>query len=409
MCAFLLSCAQNAFISKSGVSVPTFLLLDKLAIFLERAAEFIRAMQRVGYEPNASKELLRTFPPSVAAEMVGKTAATLARAEAQLGIEIAKRSPSMRRAGYTLSQIQTFREHFGTLPGRNKKTDDVLFFAFQNFKGGVGKSTTCINIAHGLALKGYKVLVVDADHQASTTAMFGYYPDRDFTASNTIIPYMEGKEPDLNYCLLKTYWPNIDLIPSCMALGDAEWGLFEHVISIPLPERPEVFREFRSALDTVSADYDVVLIDSPPSNGMIALSVMVAADCLVVPTAARMFDFASTTQFMNMTKRYMKDVDVTKAIRWQKILITMFDGRTKSQHDFVDVFKDKFGDTMLNHLFLQTAAIGAAATRFQTPYEQPVQSKQVIEMLDGIVNELELLILREWPSKRKQLQQRGLA
>ena len=83
--------------------------------------------------------------------------------------------------GYTLEQIQAFRRHFGELPWRDPATDQPIVVACQNFKGGVGKSTTCVNLAHYLALKGYRVLVVDTDSQATTTSMFGYVPDAEIS------------------------------------------------------------------------------------------------------------------------------------------------------------------------------------------------------------------------------------
>ena len=90
--------------------------------------------------------------------------------------------------GYTLEQVQAFRAHFGTLPWRDPATDPPLVIACQNFKGGVGKSTTCVNFAHYLALKGYRVLVIDTDSQATTTSMFGYVPDAEITQDDTMLP-----------------------------------------------------------------------------------------------------------------------------------------------------------------------------------------------------------------------------
>ena len=114
--------------------------------------------------------------------MVGRDRTTLARAEAELGIESLQRNPgNNRRVGYSLAQVQAFREHFGTLPWRDPETDPAITIACQNFKGGVGKSTTCVNFAHYLALKGYRVLVIDTDSQATTTSMFGYMPDAEIT------------------------------------------------------------------------------------------------------------------------------------------------------------------------------------------------------------------------------------
>ena len=118
--------------------------------------------------------------------------------------------------------MQSFRRHFGTLPWRDPATDPPLVIACQNFKGGVGKSTTCVNFAHYLALKGYRVLVIDTDSQATTTSMFGYLPDAEITEADTMLPFLDGEQKSLAYAVRPTYFPGIDLIPACLALYEAE-------------------------------------------------------------------------------------------------------------------------------------------------------------------------------------------
>src|SRR3984885_4460950 len=183
-------------------------------------------MHALGAEPHQRKALQRLFSPSEAAMMVGRDRTTLVRAESEIGMQGPARNPTNnRRIGYSLAQIQAFRQHFGTLPWRDPATDAPLVIACQNFKGGVGKSTTCVNLAHYLALRGYRVLVIDTDSQASTTAMFGYLPDADIEESGTMLPFLNGDEKDLAYSVRRTYFPNIDLIPACLALYEAELSI----------------------------------------------------------------------------------------------------------------------------------------------------------------------------------------
>src|SRR5207245_941460 len=127
--------------------------------------------------------------------MVGRDRTTLGRAEREIGMQAPARNPgNNRRVGYSLEQIQAFRMHFGTVPWRDPATYAPLVIACQNFKGGVGKSTTCVNFGHFLALKGYRVLIVDTDSQATTTSMFGYVPDAEITSENTILPYLASEQ-----------------------------------------------------------------------------------------------------------------------------------------------------------------------------------------------------------------------
>jgi chromosome partitioning protein len=127
------------------MSVPAVPAIDKLEQILASSENFLQRMHELGAQPNARKALGRLFSPSEAAQMVGRDRTTLARAEAEIGVEAAPRNPgNNRRLGYTLEQVQAFRRHFGTLPWRDPATDSPLVIACQNFKGGVGKSTTCV-------------------------------------------------------------------------------------------------------------------------------------------------------------------------------------------------------------------------------------------------------------------------
>jgi chromosome partitioning protein len=210
--------------------VPAIRALDKLEDILASSENFLQRMHERGNDPHNSRQLNRLFSPSEAAEMVGRDRTTLARAEPELGFESLQRNPeNNRRLGYTLEQVQAFRAHFNTLPWRDPAADEPLTIACQNFKGGVGKSTTCVNFAHYLALKGYRVLVIDTDSQATTTSMFGYMPDAQITQDDTMLPYLDGTQTSLAYAVRKTHWPNIDLIPACLALYEAEMAIAAHL------------------------------------------------------------------------------------------------------------------------------------------------------------------------------------
>jgi chromosome partitioning protein len=394
----------------SEISVPAIPAIDKLETILASSENFLQKMHELGAEPHRRKTLQRLFSPSEAAEMVGRDRTTLARAEAEIGVAAPPRNPgNNRRVGYTLAQIQTFREHFGTLPWRDPATDPALVVACQNFKGGVGKSTTCVNLAHFLALKGYRVLVIDTDSQATTTSMFGYVPDAEITQDETILPYLASDQKDLSYAVRSSYFPNIDLIPACLALYEAEIAMVMRVAGQPTPaQRVAFFSELRYGIQTIADPYDVILIDSPPALGMISINVLMAADALLVPSAARMFDFSSTVQFFRMVHAYIAQLDPDKSYRWISVLTTLFDRRYESQKQFFEVMRACFGESVFQRVFFHSSAVINSAAQFTTPYEQVKPDRAVLEMLDGVFAEVELAILREWPSKGTQLSQRGI-
>jgi chromosome partitioning protein len=389
--------------------VPAIRALDKLDDILASSENFLQRMHERGNEPHQIKQLNRLFSPSEAADMVGRDRTTLARAEGELGMESLHRNPANnRRVGYTLEQVQTFRRHFGTLPHR-AVGEAPITVACQNFKGGVGKSTTCVNFAHYLALKGYRVLVVDTDSQATTTSMFGYMPDAQITQEHTLLPYLDSSETSLVYAVRRTYWPNIDLIPSCLALYDAELAIAAHLATQEdRAKRLDFFSELKYGLQTVSEHYDVILLDSPPSLGLISINVLLAADCLLVPTAPRMYDFTSTVQFFRMVRNYISQIDEDKEYRWISVLATLFDQRLVSHKQFFEVMQACFGDVILQHVFFQSSEIINSAVQYLGSYEQPKPNRKVLEMLDGVFGEIEIRILREWPSKRAMLNEKGI-
>lgn len=390
--------------------MPAIRALDKLDDILASSENFLQRMHERGNDPHQHKRLNRLFSPSEAADMVGRDRTTLARAEAELGFESLQRNPANnRRMGYTLEQVQAFRGHFGTLPQRTD-SDPPITIACQNFKGGVGKSTTCVNFAHYLALKGYRVLVVDTDSQATTTSMFGYMPDAQVTEEQTLLPYLDSRESTLVYAVRKTYWPNVDLIPSCLALYEAEMAIAAHLAAQDdRAKRLEFFSELKFGIQTVSQHYDVVLLDSPPALGLISINVLLAADALLVPTAPRMYDFTSTVQFFRMVRNYISQIDAAKEYRWISVLTTLFDQRLVSHKQFFEVMQACFGDGILQHVFFQSSEIINSAVQYLGSYEQPKPNRKVLEMLDGVFGEIELRILREWPSKRAMLHEKGIA
>jgi chromosome partitioning protein len=390
--------------------VPAIRAIDKLEDILANSENFLQRMHELGAQPNQRKALLRLFSPSEAAEMVGRDRTTLARAEAEIGIVEAPRNPqNNRRTGYTLAQVNAFRAHFGTLPWRDAATDVPIVIACQNFKGGVGKSTTCVNFAHYLALKGYRVLVIDTDSQATTTAMFGFTPDADITQDQTILPFLESSQKTLGYALKPTYFPGIDLIPACLALYEAEITIVMRVAGQPNPaERLGFFQELKFGIQSVADRYDIVLIDSPPALGMISINVLMAADALLVPCAAKMFDFSSTVQFFRMIHNYIGQLDREKTYRWISVLTTLFDRRYESQKQFFEVMRACFGESVFQRVFFHSSAVINTAAEFVTPYEQARPDRQVLAMMDSVFEEVELAFLREWPSKAGVLAARGI-
>ena len=211
--------------------MPAIRALDKLDDILASSENFLQRMHERGDDPHQHKQLNRLFSPSEAADDGRPGSYHACTRGSRIGLRIAAAESGQQSADRLQLRAgpEAFRAHFGTLPWRDAATDAPIVIACQNFKGGVGKSTTCVNFAHYLALKGYRVLVIDTDSQATTTSMFGYMPDAEITQEQTLLPYLGQHESSLAYAVRKTYWPNIDLIPACLALYEAEMAIAAHL------------------------------------------------------------------------------------------------------------------------------------------------------------------------------------
>jgi chromosome partitioning protein len=121
-----------------------------------------------------------------------------------------------------------------------------------------------------------------------------------------------------------------------------------------------------------------------------------------------MFDFSSTVQFFRMVHNYIGQLDPSKTYRWISVLTTLFDRRYESQKQFFEVMRACFGDSVLQRVFFHSSAVINSAAQFITPYEQVKPDRSVLEMMDSVFSEIELGLLREWPSKAAELSQRGI-
>ncbi len=374
---------------------------DQVSSVVAKGEGFLTMLADMGVSPDKHKTLSRTFNVKDTEKMVGKTIKTIAKLyedDAPLAdfYRPKKHPVTNRTAGFTLEQINGMRDHYGT---RVSRTDDekLMVLAVQSFKGGVGKSVTTVHLAQYLALAGYRILIMDCDPQASTTSSFGYIPDLAFEKKDTIIPFLDGESETLDYCVRKTYFDGIDLIPSCLPLYDAEFGLYNSAITASdNEERLSYWTEFREGIDSVSSQYDIVLLDSPPALGMISINILIAADGVIVPTSPSLYDFASTTQYFKMAKKISQQMP-DKSFDFIKVLATRVDASKPTVAEFAIAMQREFSTHMYKNIFKTAGIIPAAASYFKTMYEltpkdrekhQLRVDKRQLNMLEDVFEEI---------------------
>lgn len=181
--------------------------------------------------------------------------------------------------------------------------------AFANQKGGVGKTTTCINVATYMALMGKRVLILDLDPQGNATSAVGITKTKDLKTIYDLI----GGESNYDDVIKSTIVKDLFIIPSTVDLAGAEVEL------IQIPQREKVIKRI---LDEISDSYDFILIDCPPSLGLITVNALTASNSIIIPIQCEFFALEGLTQLMN-TVRLIKyhlnpDLDVEGVVMTMK-------------------------------------------------------------------------------------------
>ncbi|WP_373852129.1 plasmid partitioning protein RepA [Bradyrhizobium sp.] len=369
----------------------------------------LRAQQLRDFPPAAEKTI-RRFSSAEAARFIGIAEGYLRQLVSE---GKGPPAPANGRRSYSIEDIDALRMDLdGAGKGarryvpHRRDAEALQVISVMNFKGGSGKTTTAAHLAQYLAFRGYRVLAIDLDPQASLSTLFGHQPELDVGENETIygaIRYDSARR-EMPEIVRATYIPNLHIVP-----GQLELMEFEHETPKALLTRQSndsmFFARIGEALAQVSDVYDVVVIDCPPQLGFLTLSALCAATAVLITVHPQMLDVMSMSQFLNMTGSLLDVVANAGGATqydWMRYLVTRYEPSDGPQTTMVGLMRSIFGSRVLTHPMVKSTAIADAGLTKQTLYEVERQQftrgtyDRAIEALDLVNGEIESLIKQVW-------------
>ncbi len=218
--------------------------------------------------------------------------------------------------------------------------------AIANQKGGVGKTTTAINLAASLAVLEKKVLIIDADPQANTTSGLNFSPDND--EKRTLYEVMIGTI-NIKDTLIQTEIANLHMIPSHINLVGAEIEMLND------ENRESVLKD---ALAPIRDEYDFIIIDCSPSLGLITVNSLTAADSIIIPVQPEFFALEGLGKLLQTIRLVQGRPNPSLTI--EGFLVTMFDGRTKVHNQVLSELQEHFGEMVFKTIIQRNIRLSEA-------------------------------------------------
>jgi chromosome partitioning protein len=406
-------------------------ILDPMVVDLRATdAAVIKAMNQ-----DREHKHLRGFSQSEAAEMLGVTPAFLRTYLRRAGCPLGERTSARRT--FELEEVNSLREWLHSETGdmrfapTRRPGEPLSVLAFTNLKGGVGKSTLSVHTAQYLTLRGYRVLLVDLDAQASSTSLFGLDPAFDVGVENSIAGWISRAErPEVleatranaaappqqkqaaldeaeanvaRTTITRTYWDTIDIVAAGSDLHVAEIALsYRNMQGLNGPANSiPSHREIARFLEIVGGDYDVAVLDCRPDVNNLTTSALHAATGLVIPMLATHLDNKSTREFL----AYISALDAKVAtlfrsggMGWKfiRLLTNRYNSAAAGQVAVFELISDVCGRLVIDTPMVETSALVTAGNRQRTLYEhEPTNDRRAFERAIAAANAVGLALERD--------------
>ncbi|MBU2961191.1 AAA family ATPase [Citreicella sp. C3M06] len=288
---------------------------------------------------------------------------------------------------------------------RRKPGDAQARLVVYNLKGGVSKTSLSVNLAQFLALRGYRILCIDLDPQASFSDMFDVQADLDGLPSvYDVLRYEDdsGGPVPITEAIRATYVPNIDLVPGSMSMTE-----FEYETSASFRgggDGTPFHRRITDALELVDDYYDLVLFDTPPHMSFAVIAAVYAATGMLIPLSAGMLDVVSLAKFLELAAGTMEVVEQHQDKRYDfiRFVLTRYSASDPAQLQLSSFLRSHLGPAMLRNDMVSSTAIADAGNTMNPLLELDPSSfhrktyDRIFESLCGIADEVDAEIMQSW-------------
>ena len=351
-----------------NINSPQKIHISDIVGQAERAVQMVSQIRRRMLAPDAIKRP-PIFSVSQLASLCGIDKGQVSYRIGKGDLPTGQMNDRGSRREFSLQDARLWVQHYRAANLRPEGARAVTI-AIGNFKGGVSKTTTAMVLAQGLSLRGHKVLAVDADPQGSLTTLFGIMPDTEVTEDQTIAPLVYGETTSIRSAIQSTYWPGVDLVAASSSLFSAEFVLPSRQLKDPSFQFWDVLN---LGLEDVRDDFDIIIIDTPPSLSYVTINAFMAADALIVPLPPNALDFASSAQFWSLfsdlASNLVENAGITKAFDFIHVLLARVDSADVASDVVRSWIIATYGEKVLPVEIPKTAVTSSSSAEFGTVYD----------------------------------------